>query len=615
MAEAPFCALLLDSTRDEGEEFLVYSYPRDTEASKSLLPLKGVFLASNGIVNAVIGQNVRLISLKSVHSAEKKDSDTDIKVSISPIEKWVIALVFPSSIPDLLATSAVEESINYFQLLYPSLSSVILGDDSRPPSALCANLAHLIEQFDPIFHSIYERLVPLAIPGHPFSPVLSPLISSIFDHGICSFPLSTEQRIELSELFTSFFSTAPNTSSPFGFRPDIACIDPLACLPVASCLFLRGMLVYNELNSAELRNIARFCQLYDLLSRPTGSPQIAVSAELYFPLRPSDHIEKGSRVKRVLSIVGRGDVLICLLCSIRGPVSGQYDPYHLDKLLQLFEDLQAKRTVSALNQQMNEFFKERYKEGTPQPVKPIRKISSNSFFRSESKRLVPGIMNALERKPSFSTQSPVSIRSPSPTPSVSEKRTGSASAVQSIPPSTISTLYDTHVIYTVIFHTAHTSIILPVEKASLELLGDMYEHFLRNFTSIHHKMKRYSRIKSANERLHRNEESVQDRVHNEPGFFPLLVESTQEDKAQKLGTADSSVYERHRPVEPLGQISEMNLKVKLNVPIMSNEVVYESFWIAGRIVSQQEVYICYVDALPKPAADIAFHMTFGLPTI
>eukprot|EP00441_Pelagodinium_beii_P026850 CAMPEP_0197679034 /NCGR_PEP_ID=MMETSP1338-20131121/91034_1 /TAXON_ID=43686 ORGANISM="Pelagodinium beii, Strain RCC1491" /NCGR_SAMPLE_ID=MMETSP1338 /ASSEMBLY_ACC=CAM_ASM_000754 /LENGTH=75 /DNA_ID=CAMNT_0043260047 /DNA_START=37 /DNA_END=260 /DNA_ORIENTATION=+ len=54
--ECKFFALLLNTTtKDEGEEFLDYSFPSESPEMKAILPMKGVFLASCGVMKAAVG--------------------------------------------------------------------------------------------------------------------------------------------------------------------------------------------------------------------------------------------------------------------------------------------------------------------------------------------------------------------------------------------------------------------------------------------------------------------------------------------------------------------------------------------------------------------------------
>ena len=60
-------ALLINTETDEGEEFLDFSYAECSEQLRAILPMKGVLLASCGVLKAVVGQEVSFSVFRSVN--------------------------------------------------------------------------------------------------------------------------------------------------------------------------------------------------------------------------------------------------------------------------------------------------------------------------------------------------------------------------------------------------------------------------------------------------------------------------------------------------------------------------------------------------------------------
>ncbi|CAE8661264.1 unnamed protein product, partial [Polarella glacialis] len=120
-AEEPdgFFALLLNTaTKDEGEDFLDYSFPSESKGLQAILPMKGVLLASCGIMMSAVGQAVNFFVFRSL------DGRQEFKVSMRRVERWVLCIVLPASSSDTASKFFVEEAAAMAGLKHGSLEEL-----------------------------------------------------------------------------------------------------------------------------------------------------------------------------------------------------------------------------------------------------------------------------------------------------------------------------------------------------------------------------------------------------------------------------------------------------------------------------------------------------------
>ena len=67
--------LLLHTNKEEGEEFLLHSYPETSIKQDYFKSMKGVFLACSGVSNTILGENTKIFAFKSI-SQRTRDEET-----------------------------------------------------------------------------------------------------------------------------------------------------------------------------------------------------------------------------------------------------------------------------------------------------------------------------------------------------------------------------------------------------------------------------------------------------------------------------------------------------------------------------------------------------------
>mmetsp|Transcript_85823 Transcript_85823/g.188422 ORF Transcript_85823/g.188422 Transcript_85823/m.188422 type:complete len:763 (-) Transcript_85823:71-2359(-) len=115
----PLLAMLLNTgTKEEGEEFLDYYYPQNDPQIQAILPMKGVFLASCGVMQSACGQPVDLMSFGSA------DSSKQYKTGFQEVEGRIMCIVLPASTPDAVVRFFVTEAIQLVLLRFGSLMAL-----------------------------------------------------------------------------------------------------------------------------------------------------------------------------------------------------------------------------------------------------------------------------------------------------------------------------------------------------------------------------------------------------------------------------------------------------------------------------------------------------------
>lgn len=115
----PLMALLLNTqTKGEEEDFLDYAFPAEDEALECIVGMKGIFLASCGVMRAAAGQEV---SFFVFWSADRK---SQYKVAIQHVEFWELCVVLPGDTSDGVCRFFVENAVRLVQVRHGTFETV-----------------------------------------------------------------------------------------------------------------------------------------------------------------------------------------------------------------------------------------------------------------------------------------------------------------------------------------------------------------------------------------------------------------------------------------------------------------------------------------------------------
>jgi len=129
-------------------------------------------------------------------------------------------------------------------------------------------------------------------------------------------------------------------------------------LVVGSCLFSRGVLVQTHLNKQDTKDLVRFCQRTGILDgRTVNSPEFETIQEVFSVTDHKYHREDKTityiRERRMLAVLAQEEELICVLMVQRAVPTGELDPYYINDVRIVFNNLRADGTLKSLHRLMS----------------------------------------------------------------------------------------------------------------------------------------------------------------------------------------------------------------------------------------------------------------------
>jgi len=109
--------ILNESTKDEEEEYLDYHYPQEDPELSAVLPMKGVLLASCGVMQSAVGQQVSFLLFRSAVNPK-----IQYKAAFQKIDHWFLCMVLPGVVSDRMAKCLVQEAASLISLRHGRLS-------------------------------------------------------------------------------------------------------------------------------------------------------------------------------------------------------------------------------------------------------------------------------------------------------------------------------------------------------------------------------------------------------------------------------------------------------------------------------------------------------------
>ncbi|CAI2382254.1 unnamed protein product [Moneuplotes crassus] len=320
--------LLLHTDKDEGEEYMLYSYPHTSMRIKQFQKLKGVFLACSGVTSTILGEPAKIFSfkinerneenrygaignLKFQSKVKAKDmmhnSQGYYKAAFgcSEINKLLVTVILPSSYPDQVCIYAAEECKNFIETFYTHSLIYFLeneelqikeedekeneGEGADPVNEqlkqkkkekkeeeYATKRKAALEKLDSIFDTVFYQLIPFSSKLEDFerSPIGSPqIISSILGFhpdnkcpSLASLELSEKLEIDLSEITNALNDDQTNILSAF---------DPTTQIEGAILMY-KGYTVFNQLEKVYLEPVGRVIMLYNLFEHDSSRAERGV---------------------------------------------------------------------------------------------------------------------------------------------------------------------------------------------------------------------------------------------------------------------------------------------------------------------------------------------------
>jgi len=309
---------LLDTSRAEGQEYLLYAYP----STSPLLPLKALLLATYQVGRGLLKQEVRSVALAG-HKA----------VLLPLFDCFLVCVVLPR-VADSLISRTAEFVRELICILCPRLEAFLRSpghsDDLNPTprasrtSAREGNKAETADQMksalDPIAQLALYRLLPFFCEdSEDFSS--SPIsefyytLPLVVDASTLHCPLPLDIQVDVARALNSIYQDSSVVVH------EIITIDSPHAFPVGSALFHNGFLLSVSLAKAQLRACVVVCLLWDLFSRTDSAPHFACTTTVWV---------QGTR--QTLTVVADYSLVLCLLLE---PMDDKeqlgYDPVYLGK--------------------------------------------------------------------------------------------------------------------------------------------------------------------------------------------------------------------------------------------------------------------------------------------
>eukprot|EP00403_Amphidinium_massartii_P025771 CAMPEP_0178392648 /NCGR_PEP_ID=MMETSP0689_2-20121128/11785_1 /TAXON_ID=160604 /ORGANISM="Amphidinium massartii, Strain CS-259" /LENGTH=723 /DNA_ID=CAMNT_0020013225 /DNA_START=37 /DNA_END=2205 /DNA_ORIENTATION=- len=237
-ASGSLLALLLNTeTKDEGEEFLDFSYPSGSDELKAVLPMKGVLLASAGIMMTTTGMEVQLMVFRG---ADGKDGH--YKVAFQRIERWLLCIVVPGGTSDAIARFLAEEASALVALRHGGLRPVM----------------EAVQQLEPIFKAL-SNLLRIALQSAADGELSSRLLYAYLGVVVWHPTLENwkEQALDRVAAWEHQWEDASRT------RPPLA-------MPEGFALFLDHALVGTSLQDLAFEACLRVCFLEGIWEQGPG---------------------------------------------------------------------------------------------------------------------------------------------------------------------------------------------------------------------------------------------------------------------------------------------------------------------------------------------------------
>jgi hypothetical protein len=395
-----FSVLLLDSTVEEGQEFLMYAFPAATPESVRMIGMRMSFSLLGAVMDSVAKQPVRLV--KFLDTRDQQHLKVCSVALTGSLEGCMLVFATWLPIPDAVMPSLLLTLMDMVTLSAGPLARQDLQTDSDSPCgqtdleregkdggaeekgkgnpvqgvqlsmsfAAMAKLDPVLRLFGTAFfqgdaEGWFLSTVPACAPwfhpslqlAHSLSAILSQLESSPREHA------------DIAALSSSSSSSdaVPSASAPSASRVQSRNIR--ACHSLGATLYLKNLVVASHLPAPALKSTTTFLQVRGLLRKSDDEPTRVSFHQL--AINPSGSPDARAVVDRlcgasgsgsgefVLSVVNMGRLtLTMLLRRIPGvPLDGALDPFFFMEMRELLLNLISSKTDAQLERERQVFNK------------------------------------------------------------------------------------------------------------------------------------------------------------------------------------------------------------------------------------------------------------------
>lgn len=304
-SELNACILILETNKQEGEEYLFYSY-KTNDACAPLLNLKGVFLASVGISNSIFGDDYRIMTVQ-----DNKKGDTYKVCSKSFLKNYIISVIMPSITPDNIVLYICNEYIEFVNFFFENF------EDTKKFIDLMNKYVEVL-----LFNTVNYSL-PKEKEDFQGSPItILPLVNLTFTYNeinpcfLIKPPLNDNLRTELIEIMNTL------NSDRSVLQETLTLMDPPFFVK-GYILLYRGFVIFNTLSNKEMCNLARLAMLHEIYERNSSSPETLLCEFIF------ENEKFGEEKTKILTtILAQREFVILVYLDILGKNNCSFDPFY-----------------------------------------------------------------------------------------------------------------------------------------------------------------------------------------------------------------------------------------------------------------------------------------------
>lgn len=329
-AELTAGIMILETNKNEGEEYLYYFYKTNENAS-NFNTIKGVLLASSGIANSIFFSDFREVTFSM-------NKDTYKATSKTYLTNYLICVIVPSNTPDNITLYILNEFVSFCELFFENFEN-----DSK-------KFSNILNKYAEILFYITANYTLKAskedIIGTPIS--LLPVMNMTFSYNekcpifLIKPGIGDALRSDLIEHMNSL-----NTDRSV-LQETLTLMEPPFYLK-GYVLLYRGFVVFNTLSNKEMANGARLAMLHEMYMRSQSSPEV-LSCEFLFD--NENDLRNVNRKKTLATLLAQREFVLIISLEILGKNNCSFDPFYHKRAEDLLVNLLKKSFSSILGAEL-----------------------------------------------------------------------------------------------------------------------------------------------------------------------------------------------------------------------------------------------------------------------
>lgn len=321
-SELNACIMILETNKQEGEDFLYYSY-KTNENCAGLLSLRGVILASVGIANSLFCDDYKVLILQDKGAMPNSASrDSKYKVcSKSYLKTYIVSVIMPFQTPDNVLIYTCQEFIEFLVLFFEKFEESTKFTD-------ILNKYSEVLLFNSINYSLSKDKEDITSSPLSLMPITN--LTFTYNESLPCFqikpPINDNLRTEVIEIMNTL------NSDRSVLQETLTLMDPPFYIRGFALLF-KGFVLCNTLNNKEMSSLCRLAMLHEMYLRGGSSAEL-LSCEFLFENpdfdNPSFTLSKNNEDKRkiLVTLLAQRDFVLLISLDILGKNNCSFDPFY-----------------------------------------------------------------------------------------------------------------------------------------------------------------------------------------------------------------------------------------------------------------------------------------------